>query len=107
VEKILRKSGNDHERDPLHSAGLSARYRRSTLNGGCEQTASGWDGPRYGASWASQPVRSSRHGAQDAISLRVLMGNCYALLRMRPLSISWAEGFVVISCGKVDYDKSG
>jgi hypothetical protein len=32
---------------------------------------------------------------------------CYALLRMRPLSISCAEGFVVVSCGKVDYDKSG
>jgi hypothetical protein len=32
---------------------------------------------------------------------------CYALLRMRPLSISCAEGFLVISCGKVDYDKSG
>jgi hypothetical protein len=33
--------------------------------------------------------------------------NCYALLRMRPLSISCAECSVVISCGKVDYDKSG
>jgi hypothetical protein len=32
---------------------------------------------------------------------------CYALLRMRPLSILWAECSVVISCGKVDYDKSG
>jgi hypothetical protein len=32
---------------------------------------------------------------------------CYALLWMRPLSISCAEVFVVISCGKVDYDKSG
>jgi hypothetical protein len=32
---------------------------------------------------------------------------CYALLRMRPLSISWAECSVVISCGKDDYDKSG
>jgi hypothetical protein len=32
---------------------------------------------------------------------------CYALLRMRPLSISCAECSVVISCGKVDYDKSG
>jgi hypothetical protein len=32
---------------------------------------------------------------------------CYALLRMRPLSISWAESCVAISCGKVDYDKSG
>jgi hypothetical protein len=34
-------------------------------------------------------------------------GRCSALLRMRPLSISWAERSVVISCGKVDYDKSG
>jgi hypothetical protein len=32
---------------------------------------------------------------------------CYALLRMRPLSTSCAEGFVVISCGNVDYDKCG
>jgi hypothetical protein len=47
------------------------------------------------------------HGAQDEISLRALMGKCYALLRMRPLSISCAEDFVVVSCGKVDYDKSG
>jgi hypothetical protein len=51
--------------------------------------------------------RGHRRGARDAISLRVLMGKCYALLRMRPLSISCAEGFVVFSCGKVDYDKSG
>jgi hypothetical protein len=34
-------------------------------------------------------------------------GCCYALLRMRPLLNSWAECSVVISCGKVDYDKSG
>jgi hypothetical protein len=33
--------------------------------------------------------------------------HCYALLRMRPLLNSWAESCVVISCGKVDYDKSG
>jgi hypothetical protein len=32
---------------------------------------------------------------------------CYALLRMRPLLNSWAECSVVISCGKIDYDKSG
>jgi hypothetical protein len=32
---------------------------------------------------------------------------CYALLRMRPLSLPCAECSVVISCGKVDYDKSG
>jgi hypothetical protein len=38
---------------------------------------------------------------------RFYAGLCYALLRMRPLSISCAEGFVAISCGNVDYDKSG
>jgi hypothetical protein len=59
VEKISRKSRNDHERGPLHSAGLPARYRRSTLDGVREQTESGWDGPKYGVSWASQPARSS------------------------------------------------
>jgi hypothetical protein len=32
---------------------------------------------------------------------------CYALLRMRSLSIPCAECSVVFSCGKVDYDKSG
>jgi hypothetical protein len=51
--------------------------------------------------------RGHIHGPQDAISLRVLMGKCYALLRIRLLSIAFAEGFVVISFGKVDYDKSG
>jgi hypothetical protein len=35
------------------------------------------------------------------------MGKYYALIRMEPLSISCAEDFVVISCRKVDYDKSG
>jgi hypothetical protein len=42
--------------------------------------------------------------------LRIFLGHpdwCYALLRIRPLPISCAEGFAVISCGKVDYDKSG
>jgi hypothetical protein len=47
-----------------------------------------------------------RHGFQDAISLRCLMGKCYALLRMRTLSISYAEGLRVISCRKVECDKS-
>jgi hypothetical protein len=50
--------------------------------------------------------RRHRHGLRDAFSLRVLMGKCYALLRMRTLSISFAEGFLVISCGNVEYDKS-
>jgi hypothetical protein len=30
----------------------------------------------------------------------------YALFRTRTLSISDAEGFLVISCGKFEYDKS-
>jgi hypothetical protein len=40
-------------------------------------------------------ARGLRRDARDAISLRVLMWKFYALLRMRPQSISWAEGFVV------------
>jgi hypothetical protein len=52
---------------------------------------------------------SRGHGrsARDAFSLKVLTGKCYALLRMRPLSNSWAESCNVISCVKVDYDKFG
>jgi RNase H-like domain found in reverse transcriptase len=42
-----------------------------------------------------------------ALKMSVFSFLCYALLRMRPLSISCAECSVVISCGKVDYDKSG
>jgi hypothetical protein len=45
-------------------------------------------------------------GKRD-VALILLVQWCYALLRMRPLSISCAEGCVVIFCGKVDYDKSG
>jgi hypothetical protein len=71
----------------------------SLLSDGCG--CSGHGGEVHGVS------RGHKHGAQDAISLRVLIGKCYALLRMKTLSISCAEGFVVISCGKVDYDKSG
>jgi hypothetical protein len=37
---------------------------------------------------------------------RSIYAICYELLRMRPLAISCAESFVVISCEKVDYDKS-
>jgi hypothetical protein len=47
--------------------------------------------------------RSSR----DEKPIPLLDDDCYALLRMRPLSISYAEWSVVISCGKVDHDKSG
>jgi hypothetical protein len=39
--------------------------------------------------------------------IKKLNYDCYALLRMRPLSIPCAECSVVISCGKFDYDKSG
>jgi hypothetical protein len=68
--------------------------------------------PSYGCGWSLDGGEvhgvSIRHrrGAQDAVSLRVLMGKCYALLRMITLSISYAEGFIVISCGEVEYDKS-
>jgi hypothetical protein len=45
----------------------------------------------------------------DVVALAAAVGSAafYALLRIRPLSISCAEAFVVISCGKVNYDKSG
>jgi hypothetical protein len=59
IEKISRKSRNDHGRGPRHSAGLSARYRSFMLDEGRGKTASDWDGPRYGVSWASQTARSS------------------------------------------------
>jgi hypothetical protein len=36
----------------------------------------------------------------------ILPVHCYALPRMRPQSMSYAEGFLVISCGKVEYEKS-
>jgi hypothetical protein len=62
---------------------------------------SGHGGEVYGV------ARGHRRSARDAISLSVLMGKCYALLRMRPLLNSWAEYSVVISCGNVHYDKSG
>jgi hypothetical protein len=31
---------------------------------------------------------------------------CYALLRMRTMSISYAKGCRDISCGNIEYDKS-
>jgi hypothetical protein len=49
-------------------------------------------------------IYESQSDCDTALSL---LRNCFALLRMRPLSISWAECSVVISCGKIDYDKSG
>jgi hypothetical protein len=53
--------------------------------------------------WSVEQIAPSASG----LSSSVVNGDCYASLRMRPLSISCAEGFVVISCGKVDYDKCG
>jgi hypothetical protein len=44
---------------------------------------------------------------QSRTSEKTYRAQCYALLRMRPLLNSCAECSVVISCGKVDYDKSG
>jgi hypothetical protein len=52
----------------------------------------------FGSIDEESKARSIIQGCQDA---------CYALLRMRPLSISCAECCVLISCGNVDYDKSG
>jgi hypothetical protein len=65
-----------------------------------------------GAEWASPSLILPKPGPDQyrmTVDLRVPNAStkCYALLWMRPLSISWAECSVVISCGKVDYDKSG
>jgi hypothetical protein len=52
----------------------------------------------------------SKHGMDEVVSRRLRASfsvACYALLRMRPLSRSWAECSVAISCGLVDYEKSG
>jgi hypothetical protein len=59
-------------------------YLWNLLSYGCGRSGDG--GEVLGVS------RRHRHGANDAISLRVLMGKSYALLRMRTLSISNAEG---------------
>jgi hypothetical protein len=72
--------------------GRVARFSRwkgqlgTILSDGCG--CSGHGGEVHGVS------RGHRHGAQDAISLRILMGKCYALLRMNPLSISCAKGLL-------------
>jgi hypothetical protein len=50
-------------------------------------------------------VATENHALIPRPSTRPIL--CHALLKMRPLSISCAECSVVISCGKVDYDKSG
>jgi hypothetical protein len=49
-------------------------------------------------------ARRHRHRAKDVISLRVLMEECFTLLKMRSQSISNADVFFVFSCGKVGYD---
>jgi hypothetical protein len=53
------------------------------------------------------PSRLNKVLVPDKDEYAILADVCYALLRMRPLSISCAEYSVAISCGKVDYDKSG
>jgi hypothetical protein len=53
-----------------------------------------------------QTIKSKTSGLYMT-DLNLATERCYELLKMRPLSISCAEGCVVISCGKVDYDKSG
>jgi hypothetical protein len=47
-------------------------------------------------------------GVRTRLSIVTTRGDLWnALLRMRPLSISYAEGFLVFSCGEVEYDKHG
>jgi hypothetical protein len=47
----------------------------------------------------AQEVRAKEARAKEVRATKKT-SMCCALLRMRPLSISCAEGFVVISCGK-------
>jgi hypothetical protein len=64
----------------------------------------------FGNTIMSSSSRGERNGKVSqrlALDTRLCVAVCYALLWMRPLSRSWAECSVVISCGKVDYDKSG
>jgi hypothetical protein len=55
----------------------------------------------------SRRILHDSSGALEQVEVIYEADLCYALLRMRPLLNSWAECSVVISCGKVDYDKSG
>jgi hypothetical protein len=120
AELAQAAENNDHQLY-VESKFLDARYNEQEM---FHELLVAWRGfPVEEATWEPYSVmvmnvpdmvtkvhevsRGHEHGAQDAISLRVLMGKCCALLRMRPLSISCAEGSVVISCEKVDYDKSG
>jgi hypothetical protein len=104
VSKILDASYNEHE--IFHDLLVAWRgfpgwrgHLRTLLSYGRGCSGRGGEVHRV--------ARGHRRGARDAISLRVLMGKCYAMIRMRPLLISCAECSVVFSCGKVDYDKSG
>jgi hypothetical protein len=64
--------------------------------------------PTDGRSIRLLPINVVMHTDAADVGFHGPMGvACYALLRMRPLSISCAECSVVISCGKVDYDKFG
>jgi hypothetical protein len=84
---IQKHNDKTHVRSPnfqVNDYVLVAEHRKS----GMSKLQVKWKGTRRVASVGSDYV-------------------CYALLRMRPLLNSWAECSVVISGGKVDYDKSG
>jgi hypothetical protein len=65
---------------------------------------------RCGASDNSKLSGFERFGpsykVSDWTADRLTEGPCYALIRMRTLSVSNTEGCLVISCKKVEYDKS-
>jgi hypothetical protein len=84
--------------------------RRRTITGGSSSQSPAVRGPSR--TFSTYSVRASVHRYVRLVHIsdsttKNGVNQCYALLRMRPLSISWAECSVVISCGKVDYDKSG
>jgi hypothetical protein len=99
IEEELAHKVRLSSTDPYPVSQLSEQNRSAT-----NDVKSGDDLAELGSVSDDNSVRDSH---DDPQSLDVNDDQCYALPRMRPLSNSWAECSVVISCGKVDYDKSG
>jgi hypothetical protein len=118
-DAIQKHNDKTHVRSPKFQVGdkiLVAEHRKS----GTSKLQVKWMGPCRVASVESDYVfvvdnlLTEELKAAQATRLRFypdkelnVTAKWYALLRLRPLSITCAEGFVVISCGKVDYDQSG
>jgi hypothetical protein len=97
------KSSDAVSRSSGHNSGGSSY-------GGGSNKASDRDRTKSGHGWSSDSTGTGKQSARDpstCLNTEKCAGEkCYAQLRMRPLPNSWAECCVVISCGKVEYDKS-